>query len=70
MARTISAEEKRWRARDDLETLKRADEIKKNRTRLSAAKKEAKSQMDALNKVTTGRATKKQITRKPRKRTR
>lgn len=58
VAKRISAEEKRWQAQNDLDTLRRAQEITSNRTRLSAAKGEANKQTNMLKKV-------KSITPKP-----
>lgn len=54
MAKTLSAaqvsakQEADWRAEDDLRTLLRAAEIKKDHKRLAAAKAKAKEQMQAL----------------------
>jgi hypothetical protein len=54
MAKTLSAaqvsakQEADWRAEDDLRTLLRAAEIKKDPKRLAAAKAKAKEQMQAL----------------------
>lgn len=45
------SEDKKWQAEDDLRTLQRAQEIQKSRSRLSAAKRIAKEQVDALKKV-------------------
>jgi len=44
-------EDQSWRARDDLSTLQRAQEIAADRARLSAAKREAGKQQQALAKV-------------------
>lgn len=43
--------EKRWQAEDDLRTLQRADEIKKDTKRMKAAECCAKEQVAALQKV-------------------
>ena len=48
----MDAEEKKWRAQDDLRTLQRAKEIEANRSRMAAAQKEAKEQISVLAKVT------------------
>ena len=40
-----------WRARSDLRALQEAEEIRRDRARLSAAKKEAKTMMRDLSKV-------------------
>jgi hypothetical protein len=45
------AEEARWRARDDLRVLQQAQEIQRDRSRLSMAKREAQAQISALAKV-------------------
>ena len=47
----MSAQEKKWQAEDDLRTLQRAAEIRKDKGRLAAARKCAKEQMAALQKV-------------------
>lgn len=44
----ISAEEKKWRAQSDLETLKRASEIQADRARHSAAKRIAADEAKKL----------------------
>lgn len=50
MARKMTAEEKRWQAEDDARTLARYQELLSDKTRLNAAKKEAKSQAEQLTK--------------------
>jgi hypothetical protein len=45
------AEEMKWRARDDLRVLQQAQEIQRDRSRLTMAKREAQAQMSALAKV-------------------
>lgn len=45
------ARERRYRAEDDIRTMQRADEIKKDKERVSAMKQLAKEQMEALKKV-------------------
>lgn len=47
----MTAEDRRYRARDDLGTLTRAHEIMSDRGRHSEAKKEAQRQQTALGKV-------------------
>lgn len=47
----ISAEEKKWRAQDDLRTMQRAQEVASDPNRLKAAQKEAQDQVKALQKV-------------------
>lgn len=44
-------EELEWQAREDLQTLRNAEEIRKDRKRAVAAEKEAKKQIDALAQV-------------------
>lgn len=48
---TVSAEEKRWRAQSDAETLARAEEIKSDRTRHSAARSHASKEAQKYAKV-------------------
>ena len=48
---TPSQEEKKFQAQDDLRTLTRAAEIKKDSDRMKRVMSEAKSQMEALKKV-------------------
>lgn len=50
MARKMTAEEKRWQAEDDARTLARYQELLSDKTRLNAAKKEAKNQAEQLTK--------------------
>lgn len=45
------AREKKYQAEDDIRTLQRAEEIKKDKARMSAAKQVAKSQMQDLKKI-------------------
>jgi len=45
------AEDRTWRARDDLRTLTQAHEINSDRSRLAAAKREAAKQHKVLTKV-------------------
>lgn len=45
------AREKKYQAEDDIRTLQRAEEIKKDKARMSAAKQLAKSQMQNLKKI-------------------
>lgn len=46
----VSADEKRYMAQNDLRTLIQADEIKKDRTRMSAVKTELKRQASEIQK--------------------
>ena len=48
----MTAEDKSWRARSDLRTLQEAREVEADKTRVTAAKREAQAQMDALRSVT------------------
>lgn len=50
MNRKMTAEEKKWQAQDDANILARYQELISDKTRLSAAKKEAKNQAQELNK--------------------
>lgn len=43
--------EKKWRAEDDIRTLQRAEEIKRDKARMSYAKKCAAEQIKALKNV-------------------
>ena len=52
--RTISADEKRWRAEEALRTLSRADEIRANKSLMRDVQAHAKAQVAALNKVAGG----------------
>jgi len=45
------AREKKYRAEDDIRTLQRAEEIKKDKERMTAAKQVAKSQIQDLKKI-------------------
>lgn len=45
------AREKRYMAEDDIRTLQRAEEIKKDKSRMSAVKQMAKSQVQNLKKI-------------------
>jgi hypothetical protein len=46
-----SKEEQKWRAQDDIRTLQRAEEIKRDKDRMSAVKNCAKEQMQDLKKI-------------------
>ena len=43
--------DKEWQARDDLSTIKRSEEIKMDSKRMSAVKKMAKKEMEAMSHV-------------------
>lgn len=47
----VVADDDRWRARDDLNTLKRAAEIQGDRNRYAAARAEGKREIKAVEKV-------------------
>lgn len=51
VARGQAAEMRRFQAEDDLRTLRRAEEIKSDKTRVSAAGRIAKSEIKALGKI-------------------
>ena len=48
----MSAQDKRWQAQSDLRTIQEATQIQANKSRMTAAQKEAQTQMAALNSVT------------------
>lgn len=48
---SMSAEEKKWQIEDDLRTLTRAEEIKRDPKRLAAAKKMAKERLEEVQSV-------------------
>lgn len=50
-AMNVSADEERWRARSDADTLAQAQEIMADRKRLSAAQRSAKEQATRLDRV-------------------
>ena len=47
----ISADEAKWRAEDDLRTLARAEEVRRDPKRLAAAKKMAREKLAELQTV-------------------
>lgn len=47
----LSAEDKKWRAQDDLRVMQRAQEVANDPKRMQAAQKEAQEQVKALQKV-------------------
>lgn len=47
---SIAADEAKWRARDDMHTLARAQEIRKDKKRFAAARKAAVEELDNLKK--------------------
>ena len=60
----MSADEKKWQARDDLYTLQRAEEIKADNARVAAAKEEASTvikeqqqKLEALKKISSSKTT-------------
>lgn len=50
-SRPSKSEENKWRAEDDARTLMRAEEIKRDPTRIKAARSQAKKQMEELARV-------------------
>lgn len=51
-ARRMGTEERRFRAEDDLRSLKQAEQVRGDRSRLNAAQQIAREQLKALEKVT------------------
>ena len=47
----LTAEDKKFRTEDDLRTLRRAEEIKKDKSRVADARKLAKQEVAALRKI-------------------
>lgn len=47
----MSADEKSWRARDDLRTIQAAQQIQQDKARMTAAQREAQSQVKALQSI-------------------
>lgn len=47
----VTAADKRWQAQSDLRTIQEAAQIQANKSRMSAAQKEAQNQMAALTSV-------------------
>lgn len=56
ISKKMDADEKKWRAEEDLRTLMRAEEIKRDRSRMSVVKAMAKKQAMAADKVAKGKA--------------
>lgn len=56
ISKKMDADEKKWRAEEDLRTLMRAEEIKRDRSRMSVVKAMAKKQAMAVDKVAKGKA--------------
>lgn len=52
MARKLTKEEQAWQIRNDLDTLRRADEIRADKKRFSAVQKEAQAQIKSINAIT------------------
>lgn len=48
----ITAADKKWQAQDDLRTIQRASEIQMDKSRMTAAQKEAQSQIASLSSLT------------------
>ncbi len=53
-AQSISSHERDWRAEDDMRTLARAEEIKRDPARLKAAQKKAREKLEELQSVANG----------------
>lgn len=49
--KSYAAQERQWKAQSDLRTLAEAEQIRTDRSRLSAAKSEARKQVNSLSKV-------------------
>ena len=47
----MTAEDKKWRTEEDLRTLRRAEEIKKDKSRVKDVKVLVKEEMKALSKI-------------------
>lgn len=52
MARKLTKEEQAWQIRSDLDTLRRADEIRADKKRFVAVQKEAQAQIKSINSIT------------------
>lgn len=70
----LTAEDKKWRARNDLDTLLQAEKIKADKLRMSAAKKEAKllakekiKEASAVQKLAAGKSKLNKPTKKGKK---
>ena len=48
---SVSEDERRWRAQSDVRTLQEAEKIRSDKSRMADAKKEAKSQLDAMAQI-------------------
>lgn len=51
VAQSISDDERRWRAQSDVRTLKEAEEIRKDKSRMTAAQREAQTQLQAIAQI-------------------
>jgi hypothetical protein len=60
----LSAEEKRWQAQNDMESLERAEEIKIDPARVAAAQALAEEKREALTRVARVRPKKKAVKRR------
>jgi len=49
--KSYADEDKKWRAQDDIRALQRAEEIKRDKSRMSEVKKYAKEQVQDLKKI-------------------
>ena len=50
-ATRLTAQDKKYQAQDDLRTMQRAAEIQSDKSRMTAAQKEAQNQMAALSSI-------------------
>ncbi|WP_024873145.1 hypothetical protein [Tolumonas lignilytica] len=50
-AASVSDDERRWRAQSDVRTLQEAEKIRSDKSRMTEAQKEAKSQLDAMAQI-------------------
>lgn len=53
---SISADEKKWRVESDLETIQRAEEIRKDPKRMEEVRKLARKKAAGLKKITGNKA--------------
>lgn len=51
ISRKMTKEEKMWQVRNDLDTIRRADEIRADKKRFAAVQKEAQAQIKSINSV-------------------
>jgi hypothetical protein len=51
ISRKMTKEEKMWQVRNDLDTIRRADEIRADKKRFAAVQKEAQAQIKSIGSV-------------------